>query len=98
MSNKENVLIALLVINLGGTFSNTYGLCKLLRRKFGIFDCVEIVNNLINSGYVNYVIKDGVEQFFINESGNEAILQNRSRIVDLLKEKYSNEAEFISFL
>jgi hypothetical protein len=98
MSNKEAIYLALLVINLGGTFSNTYGLCKLLRRKFEIFDCVEIVNNLINSGHVNYVMKDGVEQFYINESGNEAIIQHRSRIIDLLNEKFPQESEFISFL
>lgn len=98
MNNEEDVYIALLVIKLGGTFSNTYGLCKVLRRKFEIFDCVEIVNNLTNSGYINYVMKDGVEQFVINESGNEAILQHKSRVIHSLNEKFPNEAEFVSFL
>jgi hypothetical protein len=96
--HKEDVYIALLVIKLGGTFSNTFGLCKLLRRKFEIFDCVEVVNNLINSGYINYVLKNGVEEFTINESGNEAILQHRSRVIDVLKVKFPNESEFIDFL
>lgn len=97
MSN-DDVLIALLLINLGGSFSNTYGLCKVLSRKFEIFDCVEIVNKIIDSGYVSYIKKDGVELFSINELGIEAILQHKNRIVDLLNKKYPHEATFISYL
>ncbi|THU39402.1 hypothetical protein FAM09_12925 [Niastella caeni] len=60
MKEKDEVYVALLIINLGGTFSNSYGMCRLLDRKFDIYNCVRVVSDLINESLVDYVEKDGV--------------------------------------
>jgi hypothetical protein len=58
VTKQEQLYIALLVIKIGGRFSNTYGLCKFIDLKFDIYDCADIVKELISNDYVNHEIKN----------------------------------------
>ncbi|HMG67751.1 MAG TPA: hypothetical protein VK588_08700 [Chitinophagaceae bacterium] len=98
MSDKDQLYVALLVIRLGGTFSNTYGLCRLLSRKFEIFKCQEVVVGLINHQYVVFDELAGVKQFTINGKGEEVLMQNRQRIIDILRTTFPSELNLIDKL
>lgn len=98
MNKEEELYTALLIISLGGTFSNAYGLCRLIARKFEIFACVELINALIELEYVTFISKDGVKQFSLSKKGISTLDKKRLDIIEHLKNYFPNEIDFISEL
>lgn len=98
MTKLEELYTALLILKLGGTFSNAYGLCRFLSRNFEIFDCTEVINNLISHNYVTCISMEGVKQFFITQKGEEIVNNNRYWVVERLKKLFPKEIELIETL
>jgi hypothetical protein len=73
-------------------------MCRLLDRKFDIFNCVGVINNLITDDLIDYTEKDGVKHFILNEKGNQTLHQQRDKIIEMLREKFPNEIDIINKL
>jgi hypothetical protein len=95
MTKEDELYVALLIIELGGTFSKTYRLCTLLSRKFEIFMCTEVINGLINNEYVAYEEIEGGKLFFINEKGKAVLAEKRMQIVEALRIDFPKELDLI---
>ena len=98
MTKQEELCTALLILQLGGTFSNAYGLCRFLSRKFEIFECTEVINGLISHDYVTCISMEGVKQFFMTQKGEEIANENRYKIIEILKNSFPQEKELIETL
>jgi len=91
VTKQEQLYIALLVIKVGGRFSNTYGLCKFIDLKFDIYDCTNIIKELISNDYVTYNEIKGGKAFYISRKGEDALKENRLEIIEMLKHDFPKE-------
>ena len=91
MTKEEQLHISLMVIKLGGRFANTYGLCRFIDLKFDIFDCTNIINDLIAKDYVTYNEIDGGRMFYLNSKGEEVLKNQKIAIIELLKHEFPKE-------
>lgn len=98
MNRSEENILALMVIKKGGSFSNSYWLCKFLSRMFDVFNCDEIIKNLIEYKYVTYVVSDGVEIFQLSEKGMDIMDRNYERILNILFEKFPEQNDIIKLM
>jgi hypothetical protein len=98
MEKDEDLYTALLVIDLGGTFSNAYGLCRTIDRKFSLYNCSDIIKRLIQNNFVEYININGVKQFLVNTKGADVIAQHKPSLLEKLRHNFSSEIEFINQL
>ena len=97
MTDEEELLVALLVINRGNN-TTSYRMCIFINRMFEIWNCEKIINGLIDNKYVYYEDKDRVKVFSLSIKGREAIAQNHLWITELLKKEFTDKLDVIENL
>lgn len=97
MSDHIQVL-ALFVIKMGGTYSNTYGLCRMLSIKFQIQDCQEIIELLVTNGYVNVRKTSQINYYEITMEGEKFMDSKRNEAAEALTKELPLETEAIRSL
>jgi predicted methyltransferase len=98
MTKDNEQVIVLLVIKKGDTFSNSYGLSKVLSRKFGILNYLDIVTVLNNNGFIEIKEDSGIKVFTITQKGEEFIKIKRLETLETLLKEFSKESEIIESL
>jgi hypothetical protein len=89
-------VIALIIINRGEVFATTFWLCKVLSRSFEIFDCVGVINGLIENKLVHYSEKDGFKNFKLSKEGKKFLDSNFSNVIKELKAEYPEKMDTIA--
>lgn len=92
---KEN-LLALILIDSSMNFSNSYNLCRVLSRIFGLVNCQEIISHLKEQDYIevgntNY----GVDEYLIKDTGRQKINLNKVNFIKDLLQAFPGEKDFI---
>lgn len=76
-------------------FVNSYWLCRFLSRYFEIFDCGNVINNLITNRYVSYIEKGGVKDFELTASGNEFMNSNKVKTIEMLLREFPKQEDIL---
>lgn len=97
MTEDEEILVALLVIN-DGVYTSSYKMCKFINRMFEIWDCEKIIAGLIGNKYVYYSEDDQVKNFSISMKGRDAVAKNRVWVIELLKKEFPEKINIIETL
>ena len=98
MTNKQEEILALLIINKGGSFGNSYGLCKMLAWKFKIINCNAIIDSIHKKEYVSCADIKGLEYFSLTIQGKKIIEENKTELIEFLKKEYPSELIIIENL
>lgn len=96
MTEIDKQVVALIIINRGESFANTFWLCKSLSRSFEIFDCIEVINVLIKNELVTYTEKDGFENYKLSTKGKEFLDLHFSTTIQDLKIEYPEKKDTIN--
>lgn len=91
-------VLALFVIKKGSTFSNTYGLCRMLSVKFQLSDCKEIIALLVANGYVNVRETGQINYYDITTEGKKFMDSKRNEAAMALIKEFPIETEAINIL
>lgn len=93
-SKKEKFLSLLLIGN--NSFANSYDLCRVLSRLFGLINCHEIIQSLEEENFIIInKIEYGVEHFTISDEGFTFVNKNKERLISELKVDFPQEADFV---
>jgi hypothetical protein len=95
MNTLETNILALLIIEKGDSFANSYNLCKTLSWKFKTINCHEIINDLISRDYITAEYTNGIGEFKLTNLGEKLIKENRNGTIKKLREAYPEELKII---
>lgn len=96
---NENVkeILALLIINIGGKYSTSYGVVRVFEIFFRFSDFSSI-DKIINKGYVNVSLIDGINHFKLTEIGYKVMLENRESALMFAKDNCPDALPFLDNL
>jgi hypothetical protein len=97
MNKIQEITLALLIIDLGESFANSYKLVNILSRKFHLLNFVDIIRTIEDEQLVNSVYKDGIGKFTITELGHHYLKDNRAELMNMLQTKFPDEVQLIGF-
>jgi len=96
MSNLHLQVLALFIINRGGTYANTYRLWRVM----SMFDVYseEVIADLQFNEYVNTTLEDQINYYYITAAGKKFMNENASEARDVLEKQFPDKAELIHAL
>ena len=88
--------LTLLIINNIPKFRNSYDLTKVLARKFGIIELVDLTQSLEKDNLISRNLKEGIHHYNITEKGESYLKENYSVLHSETTNKYPEQSEFIN--
>jgi hypothetical protein len=98
MTIEQQEIVALLIIKKGGSFSNSYGLVKVLTWKFKIINFLEVIENIKDKKYISSEYNEGVGVFTLTAYGEKVVNENKELILKILELEFPSELEIIENL
>lgn len=90
--------LALLLINKGEPFANSYRIIKMFEWIFKIMNCADVLKALREGQLVDYDLINGIHHYTLTAAGENLILNNKGATIDELKKTYPQSLEIINNL
>ena len=97
-TDRYKIVLALLLINKGDPFDNSYKLTRILEWKFRIIHSKEVLDDMKKRGYVIYYILKGIHYYKLTESGRQVIEQEYDSALESLLQAYPDQINIIDSL
>lgn len=89
-------LLMLVIIRNSPKFRNSYDLTKVLARKFGIIEIVDLRQSLEMENFINTELREGIHHYTITEKGEEILVKNYSELHLEAINKYPGQSIFVN--
>ena len=98
MTEQMEDVLALSLINKGGKFANSFGLCKVLSLFFQLIHCSVIVKRISSQKYIETNSIDGIEYFTISSIGKIMLEQEGEKSIEQIKKIFPERSDTLDSL
>jgi hypothetical protein len=98
MTEQQEEILTLLIIDKNKTLDISYWFCKMLSVRFKIIGCVKIMERLIDKEYATFREIEGLKYFTLTKKGEKIIKDCLLELRDTLKLEYPGEENLVNNL